>query len=353
MMAVTQLTLTNFRNHADFALTPHSAFVVLYGANGVGKTNILEAVSLLVPGRGLRRASLSDVARQNGPGGFAISAILDEEVQIGTGTTPDAADRRRLRVNGANAPLNSLSEWLSVLWLTPTMDRIFMEGAGGRRRFLDRLTLALNPGHAKQASRYEAAMRERNRLVSGEETADPAWLDAIEARMAEAAVPMAQARADIVAALDTALAGQTDMTFAVPSLELACDDMQDEGQLRSIWAQGRARDAAAGRTLHGPHRSDLIVHHRQNGQAAGKCSTGEQKAMLLSIILSHSQLVSAQRGAPPILLLDEVAAHLDPSRREALFGRLAKLRGQVWMTGTEPGLFDGVKDSAQLFEVGA
>jgi len=347
-MRLTRLSLTDFRNHAAFDVSPSAPFIVLHGPNGAGKTNILGAVSLLVPGRGLRRAALADMAREDGQGGFAISAELGGDVQIGTGTLAQAPDRRKLRINGASAPVNSLSEWLSVLWLTPAMDRIFMEGAGARRRFLDRLTLALQPEHAQVSSRYEAAMRERNRLLGGEVRPDPAWLDAIEARMAEAALPIALARRDMVTALDIAIGEGAGGPFAAPRLTLDEDEHTGEDQLLQIWRDARPRDAAAGRTLTGPHRSDLVVHHRQSGQAAARCSTGEQKALLLSIILAHSQMVANARGAPPILLLDEVAAHLDPERRGALFEMLADGGSQVWMTGTEASLFDGISGSAQM-----
>lgn len=303
---------------------------------------------MLAPGRGLRRAALADMARRGGAGGFAISAQLDGDVQIGTGTLASAPDRRKLRVNGASAPLTSLADWLSVLWLTPAMDRIFTEGAGGRRRFLDRLVLALRPEHAKFSSRYEAAMRERNRLLSGEERPDAQWLDAIEARMAEAAVPIAEARAELVVALDREMAARDAGPFAAPRLALEAADIVEQGDWIKIWRERRARDAAAGRTLSGPHRSDLIVHHRAKGEPAAQCSTGEQKALLLSIVLAHTAMVAQQRGAPPILLLDEVAAHLDPARREALFAMLSDSGSQVWMTGTEAGLFGAITGEAQL-----
>ena len=347
MMVLTRLSLTNFRNHAEFDLAAGSGFVALHGPNGAGKTNILEAMSLLVPGRGLRRAVLSDMSRHDGPGGFAISAELGD-VKIGMGTQADAPDKRKVRINGANATANSLSEWLSVLWLTPAMDRIFMEGAGARRRFLDRLVLALRPDHARMSSRYEAAMRERNRLLAGDERPDPAWLDALELRMMEAAVPILQARSELVAELDATLAAGEEETFARPMLAIDQPEIADSESLLASWKQGRLRDAAAGRTLEGPHRADLTVIHRAKGEAASRCSTGEQKALLLSIILTHAEKVAQLRGAPPLLLLDEVAAHLDPSRREALFALLAHMGGQVWMTGTEVALFEAIRSEAQL-----
>ncbi|MEE9433167.1 MAG: DNA replication/repair protein RecF [Sphingorhabdus sp.] len=346
-MVLTRLLLTDFRNHARFELPVAPGLIVLHGPNGTGKTNILEAVSMLVPGRGLRRVSLSQMARHGGAGGFAISAEMGD-VRLGTGTEPAAPDRRKVRINGANAAANNLAEWLSVLWITPAMDRIFTEGAGGRRRFLDRLVLALKSDHARLSGRYEAAMRERNLLLAGEMPPDPVWLDAIEVRMAEAAIPIAEARARLVTTLDENLAGNETGPFANPALTLEQTDANDPETLLAAWRDGRARDAAAGRTLTGPHRADLVVMHRAKEEAAARCSTGEQKALLLSIVLAHAEMVAEQGSRRPILLLDEVAAHLDPSRRAALFGRLSQMGGQVWMTGTEAGLFDAIGDGAQM-----
>jgi DNA replication and repair protein RecF len=345
-MAVTRLSLADFRSYEDAVLAPGEGLVVLTGENGAGKTNILEAVSLLSPGRGLRGASLSEMARRGGAGGFAVAARL-AGVEIGTGTAPSAPDRRQVRVNGAAASANSLSEWLSILWLTPAMDRLFQEGAGGRRRFLDRLVLALEPGHAVHAARYEAAMRARNKLLAVEGAVDQAWLSALEARMAEHGEALASARARSVEALSAVLAGVPEGPFARPRIALDAGD-QD---LRSELRKGRGRDAAAGRTLVGPHRTDFAVVHAGKDQPAALCSTGEQKALLLSIVLAHAGLVAKRAGRPPILLLDEVAAHLDPGRRAALFERLEAGGGQVWMTGTEPVLFEPVGGRASRFHV--
>lgn len=337
-MALTRLVLSDFRNHADAALSPGSGFVVLAGDNGAGKTNVLESVSLLAPGRGLRRAPLAEMARQAGTGGFGVAATLAGETDIGTGTQPSAPERRIVRVNGAPAAATSLTEWLTVLWLTPAMDRLFVEPPSERRRFLDRLTLALAPGHAHHTARYEAAMRERNRLLANEMPADPDWLTALEARMAEHGAAIDSARRITVEALADRLEHQPDGPFARAGLTLDGDVVDD---LARLLRAGRARDAAAGRTLTGPHRHDLAVTHLGKGQAAQLCSTGEQKALLLGIVLAHGELVADRIGRPPILLLDEIAAHLDPTRRVALFERLAG-RGQVWMTGTEAALFDGI-----------
>jgi len=362
MTVLSRLVLTDFRNYAAALIEPGPGFVLLSGDNGAGKTNVLEAVSLLTPGRGLRGAALSEMARSDGPGALAISARLNPNpfvpsevegrsrqrvstsldtngvVELGTGTLASAPDRRQVRINGATAAVNALAEWLSVLWLTPAMDRLFTDSAGARRRFLDRLVLALEPGHAHHAARYEAAMRARNKLLAEPDAADPAWLAALEAGMAEHGAAVAEARLATVEALDARLADSPDDGFARASLAL---EGGTEGNLADILRAKRGRDAAAGRATHGPHRHDLAVIHRATLQPASRCSTGEQKALLLGIILGHAELVADRRGAAPILLLDEVAAHLDPGRRAALFARLEG-RGQVWMTATEPALFEGI-----------
>ncbi len=346
---LSRLVLTDFRNHAAATLAPGPGFVVLSGDNGAGKTNILEAVSLLSPGRGLRRAPLAEMARQGGVGGFGVAAGLVGDIDIATGTQASAPDRRIVRVQGAPVAATALAEWLTILWLTPAMDRLFTEPASERRRFLDRLTLALHPGHAVHANRYEAAMRARNRLLADDRPPDPDWLRALEVQMAEHGAAIDAARRDTVDQLGAALAGHVAGPFARAGLSL--DGWTGAGGvLARDLAQGRARDAAAGRTLAGPHRTDLAVTHLDKRQAAALCSTGEQKALLLSIILAHADLVAVQCGHAPVLLLDEVAAHLDPQRRAALFDRLAG-KGQVWMTGTEPALFDAVPGGATRYTV--
>lgn len=343
-MFVSRLSLADFRSYTDALIAPGPGFIVLTGDNGVGKTNLLEAVSLLAPGRGLRGASLVEMARSGGPGGFAVAARLGpDEVEIGTGTSAAVPDRRQVRVNGAQAAANSLSEWLSVLWLTPAMDRLFVEGASGRRRFLDRLVLALEPGHAAHTTRYEAAMRARNKLLS-EQRPDPEWLSALEARMEEHGAAVSAARSATVAALADRLDAAPEGPFARAGLTLEGGEAED-------LAAGRARDAAAGRTLAGPHRMELAVTHLGKDQPAALCSTGEQKALLIGLVLAHAELVAERGGRRPILLLDEIAAHLDPMRRQALFERLAAAGGQVWMTGTEPGPFAGIGTGASWFEV--
>jgi len=340
---LTRLALTDFRSYATATIEPGPGFVLLSGDNGAGKTNMLEAVSLLTPGRGLRGASLAEMARNGGPGGFGVASRLDE-IEIGTGTIAAAPERRQVRINGAAAAVNSLSEWLSVLWLTPAMDRLFADTAGARRRFLDRLVLALEPGHAHHAARYEAAMRARNKLLAEPDSADPAWLAALEAGMAEHGAAVAQARTRTVAALDERLANTPSSDFA--SAKVALEGWADS-DLGTELRASRGRDAGAGRATVGPHRQDLAVTHRAKGMPASQSSTGEQKALLLGLVLAHAELVAELRGAPPILLLDEVAAHLDPRRRAALFTRLEG-RGQVWLTATESALFDGIGEASRF-----
>ena len=373
-MPVSRLTLTDFRSYPAVTIAPGPSFVLLSGDNGAGKTNLLEAVSLLAPGRGLRGAALSEMARKDGGGGFAVAAGLMPsplqgrglgegdgatsegprppppapegagEIQIGTGTLPTAPERRQVRINGAPASVNSLGEWLSVLWLTPAMDRLFTGSAGERRRFLDRLVLALEPSHAHHSSRYEAAMRARNKLLAEPETADPTWLAALEEAMAEHGTAIGGARSRTVAALDERLAAVPDDDFARATIALEGWDAADlAAELRA----NRARDSAAGRAVAGPHRHDLAVSHRAKAMPAAQSSTGEQKALLLGLVLAHAELVAERRGDPPLLLLDEVAAHLDPKRRAALFERLAG-RGQVWLTATEAALFDGIGDASRF-----
>jgi DNA replication and repair protein RecF len=376
-----RLSLSDFRSYADAALEPGPGFVILTGENGAGKTNLLEAVSLLSPGRGLRGAGLSEMARRGGAGGFAVAANLalpldggglggggvstsapssetpphpcpspsrGGELTIGTGTSAAAPERRQVRINGAPTAANSISEWLSVLWLTPAMDRLFAEAAGGRRRFLDRLVLALRPDHAGHAARYEAAMRARNKLLA-EERPDAAWLSALEARMAEHGAAIAEARTETVGALAARLAVAPEGPFARAAIAL---EGQGNADLAGALASARGRDAAAGRALAGPHRADLQVTHVGKDQPAALCSTGEQKALLIGLVLAHADLVAERTGRRPVLLLDEIAAHLDPLRRAALFERLAGAGGQVWMTGTEPSLFDDAGAATRLTVAG-
>ncbi len=347
-MAVTRLALTDFRSYAGVALDFASGLVVLTGENGAGKTNILEALSLLAPGKGLRGAALSEMARADGPGGFAVAARLANGTEIGTGALAASPDRRQVRINGGGASANAMAEWLSLVWLTPAMDRLFTDPASGRRRFLDRLVLALEPAHAGHAARYEAAMRQRNKLLADPILADPVWLDALEQAMSAHGHALAEARDRTISALSARLAAQAEGPFARAALGL-------EGwvgiDLAAELRAGRNRDGAAGRALAGPHRTDLTVIHVGKAQPAARCSTGEQKALLLGIVLAHADLVAELRGARPILLLDEVAAHLDPRRRAILFERLAAGGSQVWMTGTEPALFSETPPGTQRLTV--
>lgn len=341
---LSRLVLTDFRNHADLTLAPGAGFVVLTGENGAGKTNVLEAVSLLAPGRGLRRAMLSAMGRNDGPGGFGVAATLADDTALATGAQAAAPERRIVRVNGATANAASLAERVTMLWLTPAMDRLFVEGAGDRRRFLDRLVLALFATHAVHATRYEAAMRARNRLLA-EDAPDGDWLSALEARMAEHGAAIDTARRETVALLAEVLAAQAPGVFPRAAIDLAGDAVPDD--LASMLRRSRARDAAAGRTLAGPHRADLAVTHVDKAQAAALASTGEQKALLLGVVMAHADLVAERVGRAPVLLLDEVAAHLDPARRAGLFARLQG-RGQVWMTGTEEALFAEAGDATRI-----
>ncbi len=349
-MTISRLTLQNFRNYPQLRLETTPGFVVLSGDNGAGKTNILEAVSLLSPGRGLRRALIKDMACEESAGDFAVAAELGD-IQLGTGTSAEYPERRKTRVNGAAVPTNDLAQWLSILWLTPAMDRLFMEGASGRRNFLDRLVTALEPEHARNCTRYDAARRERNRLLADEYMPDSEWLDALDGQLAGFGSAVAEARFRITEALNNALAMTDDGLFAAAKLHLDDKKQRSEGVLLEALRASRQADRGAGRTLTGPHKADLTVFHGAKNQAAGKCSTGEQKALLFSIILAHADLIAEQRGSRPILLLDEVAAHLDPRRRAALFSKLEEKGGQVWLTGTEPGLFSDVPEDALHFQV--
>lgn len=351
-----RIRLSDFRNHAATRLEGAGRFNLLIGANGAGKTNVLEALSLFAPGRGLRRAQLADMAREPGEarasGGFAVGADLISgvtPVRIGTALRVDAPGRRVVQASGAPLPAARLAEWLSIGWLTPAMDRLFADSAGNRRRFLDRLVLALEPTHAAQSSLYEKALRERNRLMAGEARPDPQWLDALEREMADAGAQIARARAATVARLGEELAQVPEAPFARPALAVVPAAPADAGELAQAWKTGRAADRGAGRTLTGPHRDDLAVTMSGSGRAAAECSTGEQKAMLIAITLAHAGLAAGTR--PLVLLLDEVAAHLDPVRRAVLYERLAATGAQVWMTGTEAEPFASLPETPAAWRV--
>ena len=361
---ISRLSLTQFRNYAALQLRFDGRHVVLTGENGAGKTNLMEAISFLSPGRGLRRAGYDEVVR-NGADAFTVFAEVDgmeEEVAIGTGV--DLAEEtlsRKLRLNGTPAKsADELTDHLRVLWLTPSMDGLFTGGASDRRRFLDRLVLSLDPAHGRRASDFERAMRSRNKLLS-EGRFDPAWLSGLEQQMAGLGIAMALARREMLALLVTltertasgdqpfptaslALSGFLDEAQGVPALEL-------EDRYAALLAEGRYRDAAAGRTLEGPHRVDLLVRHREKDMQADRCSTGEQKALLVGLILAHAQLIADMTGHAPVLLLDEIAAHLDVNRRAALFDRIHALGGQSFMTGTDRSMFAALGERAQYFTV--
>lgn len=347
MTVVTRLSLTDFRSYTASNIGIGSiAPIVITGDNGAGKTNILDALSLLGPGRGLRGTPLSDAARTDGRGGWSIAATLGGDVEIGTGTAAQAPERRIVRINGAASTAATIGEYLALVWLTPAMDRLFADTPAARRRFLDRLVLALHPGHARESVRYDAAMRARTRLLTADTPADPQWLAALELAMADHGAAIAAARADTVAALTVTLTAAPASIFPQPLLAL--EGGEPGADLRLQLARNRAADSAAGRALIGPHRSDLVVTHAAKGDAAARGSTGEQKALLIAIILAHAGLVAGRTGRPPLLLLDEIAAHLDARRRAALFERLAATGSQVWMTGTEPALFEHLEPATRL-----
>ena len=375
-LAVTRLAVSEFRGYRSADLSLDQRPVILTGPNGAGKTNLLEALSYLGPGRGLRQAKLGDVTRR-APGeavapagrGWAVTARLDTplgDVAVGTGLDPAApaasagAARRVVRIDGRTAASQTaLADHLAVVWLIPAMDRLFVEGASNRRRFLDRLVFAFHPDHAARLSAYERAMRERARLLK-EPRWDATWLGALEEAMAANGVAVAAARREVVARLASAArqvspararpvwGGTTGLGFpgASPSVSGTLEDGLDgapalalEDRFRARLAEARAADAAAGMATQGPHRSDLAVTHVEKGCPAGQCSTGEQKALLITLVLAHARLLAEERGAPPLLLLDEVAAHLDAPRRSALFEAILAVGAQAWLTGTDPGLF--------------
>ena len=366
--ALTRIGLTDFRSYAAAELALDGRPVWLAGPNGAGKTNLLEAVSLLIPGRGLRGASLAEVGRRM-PGeaqgrAWAVSVTVragDGETRLGTGTEQPGAARRLVRVEGEPCPPGRLAEHIRQVWLTPAQDRLFLEGAADRRRFFDRLVFAAEPQHAAHVSAYEKSQRERMRLLT-DGPADPAWLDALEAQLAEAGTLMAEARARTLAALSAEIATRGERPFPQASLSLTgdwermagegVDFAEIEARLAAALRQARERDAAAGRALTGPHRGDLAVIHLEKDRPAAECSTGEQKALILNLVLAQAARLARSDAAPsPILLLDEVAAHLDARRRAALFDEIEALGLQAFLTGTDAMLFDGLAGRAQGFAV--
>ena len=364
--AVTALKLWNFRNYEVLRLDLDARPVVLTGPNGVGKTNLLEAVSFLAPGRGLRRALLTEVAREGSDGAWAVAAEVDGRLgpaTIGTGIARGEGEavQRRIRINGAPARVgDALAEHLGVLWLTPAMDGLFTGPGSDRRRFLDRLVLNLDNAHAGRVNAYDRAVRHRNRLLDAGE-AEPALLDAIEVQIAELGVAIAAARREAVERLRR-LISEADGPGPFPTAGIRIEGtveglldasaaLEAEDRFRAILRASRARDRAAGRTLEGPHRSDLKVLHAEKGVPAERASTGEQKALLIGLVLAEARLVTALTGVAPVLLLDEVAAHLDAERRTALFDALLALGAQAWLTGTDAAAFAALDDRAQRLAV--
>lgn len=372
-LAVTQLALTNFRSygHAELALSGRP--VVLAGPNGAGKTNVLDAISLLSPGRGLRGAQLAEHTRKAPHATqenvlWAVSATVSrdhEAYEIGTGLVPgpQGSEKRQVHLNGALAQNSAeLGEIIQMAWLTPAMDRLFSDGASGRRRFLDRLVLGFHPIHAQHALRYEHAMRERARLLRLGPR-DPGWLAALEKEMGEAGIAIASARADTAERLNRALL-QRERAGAFPSAQLALAGETDRllalsaeqavDALRSALEGSRLRDAETRRTTVGPHLADLTARHTEKRMDARDCSTGEQKALLISIVLASAWELARQRdGHAPLLLLDEIAAHLDVRRRSALFDEIVALGAQAWLTGTDLSLFENLASRADIFFVEA
>ncbi|MFT4150342.1 MAG: DNA replication/repair protein RecF [Paracoccaceae bacterium] len=345
-MQVSSLTLSHFRSHRAARLAFDGRPVALVGANGAGKTNVLEAVSLLSPGRGLRRAAAGEIARRPEAVGWKVVAGVQgiggaHELE----TWAEGAGAREVRIDGKAAPQAALGRVLRVLWLVPAMDRLWLEAAEGRRRFLDRMVLSFFPDHAEVSLAYEKAMRERNRLLK-DQVADARWYGALEAQMAEAGSAIMANRG---AALDRIAAAQAGAATAFPRADLTITG--EEGDLAATLAEGRRRDMAAGRTLAGPHRADLLAVYADKGMPADQCSTGEQKALLISLILANARALAGELGAAPILLLDEVAAHLDAGRRAALYDEICGLGAQAIMTGTEGHLFDSLGPRSQMFHV--
>jgi DNA replication and repair protein RecF len=351
-LAISSLTLSHFRSHKAARLVFDGRPVALVGPNGAGKTNILEAVSLLSPGRGLRRAAAEDLARRPEEVGWKISAqVAGIAADHGIETGAEPGESRSLRIDGKPAPQTSLGRILRILWLVPAMDRLWIEAAEGRRRFLDRIALSFMPDHADVTLAYEKAMRDRNRLLK-DQVSDARWYCALEAQMVEAGTALAANRQAALARLAEAQDGGS--AFPRAELSLTGPDGEPELPIEDLalaLAEGRRRDMAAGRTLQGPHRSDLRAIYASKGAEAGQCSTGEQKALLISLILANARALAADLGRAPVLLLDEVAAHLDIARRAALYDEICALGAQAIMTGTEAELFSALGDRGQVINV--
>jgi DNA replication and repair protein RecF len=362
-----RLTLNNFRNYRTASLEAGAKTIVLVGPNGAGKTNLIEAISFFAPGRGLRRATLDEVAFSEGDGSWAVAAEIEGALglaTLGTGIERPLEDgsviQRKCRID--REPVGSaaaFADHIRVVWLIPAMDALFTGAPSERRRFLDRLVLAVDAEHASRVAALDRSLRSRNRLLE-ETRPDAHWLDAVEHETAELAVAVAGLRVETVRRLDAVLAKRKGAAF--PAAEIALDGWMEqliadhpaaeiEERYRAVLRDNRARDAAAGRTLDGPHLTDLKVVYAEKGIAGAEASTGEQKALLIGLVLAHARLIAEMTGFSPILLLDEVVAHLDPARRRALHGELAQLGGQVWMTGADPALFAEIDAGAAIVEV--
>jgi DNA replication and repair protein RecF len=367
---VRRLSLTNFRSyHAAQISLGRAGPVVLTGVNGAGKTNLIEAISLLAPGRGLRRATMEELAFAEGDGAWAVSAEIEGMLglaTLGTGIDPpageDSAPVRKCRVDRESVgSATAFADHLRVVWLTPAMDPLFNGPASERRRFLDRLVLAVDAQHSSRVAALERSLRSRNRLLE-DTPGDSHWLDAVEHETAEVAVAVAAARLETVKRLSAALDAARDQAPEFPQAQIDLQGWMErlladhsaieiEDRYRALLKENRARDAAAGRTLDGPHLSDLAVRHRAKNLPAADASTGEQKALLIRLVLAHAGLIKQMTGFAPLLLLDEVVAHLDPVRRAALYDALSSLAAQVWMTGADPVSFGDILDRANVFEV--
>jgi DNA replication and repair protein RecF len=363
---IRRLQLTNFRSYRRAEVSAGDGPVVLLGPNGAGKTNLLEAISFLTPGRGLRRATLEDVASSEGDGSWAVAAEVDGAlgpVQLGTGIeAPAEAAPRRCRIDRESVPsATAFADHLRVIWLVPEMDGLFLGPASERRRFLDRLVLAIDATHGTRVNALERALRSRNRLLE-ETSPDPRWLDAIEHEVAELGVAVAAARTETVRRIAGEIASARDPASLFPSASLALEGWMEndlavapaieiEDRYRANLREARARDRAAGRTLEGPHLSDLAVMHAEKEIPAARASTGERKALLVGVVLSHARLVASMHGAAPVVLLDDVAAFLDEERRTALFGALKRLGAQIWITGVDASAFSTLEGSGERFHV--
>ncbi len=353
-LAIRALWLSHFRSYKSAFIEPEQRVIALYGPNGAGKTNILEAISMLSPGRGLRRAAADKLMRHPENLGWKVSAelkSLSENHEVSTKSIPDAG--RSVEIDGKKASQVALGHLARIVWLVPVMDRLWIEGASERRRFLDRMVLSFHPSHADATLIYEKSMRDRNRLLK-DQVRDAAWYDALELQMAKSGAEITRNRIDVLARLKAAQQGaetafpQADLTL------LSADDTLPEPDcdaLQEAFGMGRNRDMAAGRTLIGPHRADLYAVYAAKGVTAKSCSTGEQKALLISLILANARALRDDFGAPPILLLDEVAAHLDADRRAALYNEITALKAQAWLTGTGAELFESLGDTAMMCHV--